>query len=107
MIDALREASQAVPPGMALVPIESAPKDGTSFLGWVAAERWSSIDGGGSSRAHDESTVDFCWYLPERPDETGGYFTNAAGQIGDAQDITHWMPLPAPPHAAHTGSAAE
>lgn len=79
-------------------PIETAPKDGMSFLGWVAAERWSALDGGGSGRSHDESTCDFCWYVPERPDETGGYFTNASGQIGDAQDITHWMHLPASPN---------
>ena len=83
-------------------PIETAPRDSTSFLGWVSAVRYSSEDGGGSGREHDESTVDFCWYRPERPDETGGYFTNASGQIGDAQDITHWMPLPAAPGAAPT-----
>ena len=79
-------------------PIETAPKDGTLFIGWVASERWSSIDGEGSGRAHDTSQVDFCWWcnaLPEVPDS--GYFDNASGRIGDGQDITHWMPLPLPP----------
>lgn len=32
--------------------------------------------------------------------EDGGYMESFQGQHGDAQDITHWMPLPAPPEAA-------
>src|SRR3546814_1091359 len=30
-------------------PIESAPTDGSLFLGWVAAERWGDEEGGGGS----------------------------------------------------------
>lgn len=83
-------------------PIATAPKDGTMFLGWVAAERWSSPDGQSSSYAHDTSQVDFCWWRAAPPDPSpeaivGGHFDNASGQIGDGQDITHWMPLPPAP----------
>ena len=80
--------------------IETAPKDGTMFLCWVSAERYSSADGECSSYSHDVSQIDFCWWrsgpveLPE-----AGYFDPACGQIGDAQDVTHWMPLPKPPVA--------
>lgn len=82
-------------------PIETAPKDGTMFLCWVSAERYSAKDGEGSGRTHDVSQVDFCWWRRgpvEMPD--AGYFDPACGQIGDAQDVTHWMPLPDAPDAA-------
>lgn len=80
-------------------PIETAPKDGTLFLGWVAAERWSGLDGECSSHAHDTSQVDFCWWRPSHGDSESGYFDNGAGQLGDSQAVTHWMPLPAAPSA--------
>lgn len=86
-------------------PIETAPRDGTLFIGWVAAERWSSIDGEGSGRAHDTSQVDFCWWRRAPEAVFGGYFDNASGRIGDGQDITHWMPLPTPPSAQQEGGA--
>ena len=76
------------------LPIESAPKDGTLFLCWVSAERWSQVDGGGSGMSADTSEVDFCQW---RDNNGNGYFMNMLGQIGDMQDITHWMPLPTPP----------
>jgi len=98
----LRELREARPALLAALrlrewrPIETAPKDGSLFLGWVAAERWSAVDGGGSGRSADTSEVDFCQW---RNMATGGFYENMMGQIGDAQDITHWMPLPAPPSA--------
>jgi hypothetical protein len=79
-------------------PIEAAPKDGTVFLGWVAAQRWTALDGEFSSANHDTSQVDFCWWRnPPADMQEGGYFDNGAGQIGDAQEVTHWMPLPESP----------
>lgn len=78
------------------LPIESAPKDGSLFLCYVAAERWSQEDGEGSGRSADVSDFDFCQWRthPETPEE--GYFMNMMGQIGDTQDITHWKKLTPP-----------
>lgn len=78
-------------------PIETAPKDGEIFIGWVSAERWSSPDGGGSGIAYDVSQFDFCWWRNIEGSPSGGFFDNGSGQIGDAQDVTHWLPLPPPP----------
>lgn len=75
------------------LPIETAPKDGTLFLGWVSAVRYGEDDAG-QPFEHDVSDYDFCRW---REMETGGFYENMMGQIGDAQDITHWMPLPAAP----------
>lgn len=77
-------------------PIETAPRDGI-FLGWIRAERWSAIDGGGSGQPHDVSQVDFCWWRPVQGSPNGGYWDNSSGQVGDGQEVTHWQPLPAPP----------
>lgn len=75
-------------------PIETAPKDGSVFLCWVDAIRSTYPDGeyGGDA---DVSEHDFCRWA-----ENGGngYWENMMGQIGDQQDVTHWMPLPAAPH---------
>ena len=74
--------------------IESAPKDGKLFLCWVKAERHSNNEDEGSAFSCDVSDMDFGWF---RDMPTGGFYENMAGQIGDFQDITHWMPLPDPP----------
>lgn len=81
------------------MPIDTAPKDGSMFLCWVDAERWSALDGEGSGIAHDVSQIDLCRWssVAESPNE--GYFDNASGQVGDDQGVTHWMPLPAAPTA--------
>jgi len=77
--------------------ISTAPKDGTMFLCWVGAERWSAMDGGGSGCAHDVSQIDFCWWRRVHESPDGGYFDNASGQFGDSQGVTHWMPFPPAP----------
>ncbi|TAA20316.1 hypothetical protein [Pseudoxanthomonas winnipegensis] len=78
-------------------PIETAPKDGTMFIGWVSAERHSQIDGEGSGYGHDTSEADFCQWKAVVSHPDGGYFDNMMGQIGDAQAVTHWIPIPPPP----------
>lgn len=78
-------------------PIETAPRDGSLFLCWVKAERWSALDGGGSGNSADTSDIDFGQWRADDQHPDGGYVMNMMGQIGDAQDVTHWMPLPAPP----------
>lgn len=87
-------------------PIETAPKDGSMFLCWVWAERWSSPDGNDSSYPHDVSQIDFCWWRSRADLPDAGYFDAACGQIGDRQDVTHWMPLPAAPGATPAPAAA-
>lgn len=78
-------------------PIETAPKDGSLFLCWVAAVRYGETDEG-QPYQQDVSQVDFCSWrngpanMPEH-----GYFDPCCGQIGDSQDVTHWMPLPPAP----------
>lgn len=78
-------------------PIDTVPKDGTMFICWVRAEREYFMDGSASSHVHDVSQVDFCWWRLDDATPDGGYFDPACGQIGDRQDVTHWMPLPEPP----------
>lgn len=85
-------------------PIETAPKD-CVFLGWIRAERWSAADGEGSGLSHDVSQGDFCWWRAVLGSPDGGYWDTGAGQIGDAQEVTHWMPLPAAP--AHAGERSD
>ena len=77
-------------------PIETAPKDGKLFLGWVSAVRYGEDDAG-QPFEHDVSDHDFCRW---REMETGGFYENMMGQIGDAQDITHWTPLPERPKSS-------
>ena len=76
-------------------PIETAPKDGGMFLGWVGASKFGEDDDG--NRYEDDcSQVDFCWWCTS---EHGGYFDTAGAPIADHWGVTHWMPLPAPPAA--------
>jgi len=77
--------------------IETAPKDGSMFICWVDAKRWSSPDGNDSSYEHDVSQADFCWWRRAIDGYGDGYFDPSCGQIGDWQHVTHWMPLPPPP----------
>jgi hypothetical protein len=75
-------------------PIETAPKDGRMFLGWVNAVQYGESDEGRQFEA-DVSDHDFCQWR-----DHGGYFENMMGRVGDASHITHWMPLPAAPSTA-------
>ncbi len=77
-------------------PIETAPRDGTMFLCWVSAVRYGE-DENGQQYSADVSEVDFGHW--RRCEVSGGYYENMMGQIGDLEDITHWMPLPARPTA--------
>lgn len=71
-------------------PIETAPRNQV-FLGWIKADR-----------CHDVSRSDFCWWRALIGSPDCGYFDNSAGNIGDAQEVTHWMPLPAAPDGGTT-----
>jgi len=78
-------------------PIKTAPKDGSLFLCWVSAVRYAETDEG-QQYQEDASQVDFCSWRDGPSDLPGhGYFDPCCGQIGDSQDVTHWMPLPAAP----------
>lgn len=91
-------AQQAEREGLTWQPIETAPKDGGMFLCWVSAVRYGETDDG-QQYQQDASQVDFCWWRDGV--DGNGYFDPACGQIADAQDVTHWMPLPPRPEIAH------
>jgi hypothetical protein len=77
-------------------PIETAPKDGSMFLCWVWAIRQGEDDDG-NPYEQDVSQVDFCSWRSQPDLGDVGWFDPYCGQIGEAQDVTHWMPLPPPP----------
>lgn len=83
---------------MSWQPIETAPKTGEIFLGWVSAVRYREDDDG-SYQECDVSQIDFCqWDSMLIGGERVESFENLSGQIGDNQYITHWQPLPPPPN---------
>lgn len=76
-------------------PIETVPRDGRMVLLWVRAVRYGEDDDGRQFES-DCSGVDFgqwCALL----DDGDGYVEAFASPHGDAQHITHWMPLPETP----------
>ena len=75
-------------------PIATGPKDGRMVLCWVSAVRYGEAEYGDQPQLHDVSDIDFCLW---KSNDGNGYWDNMAGRIGDAQDITHWMPIPSPP----------
>lgn len=64
-------------------PIESAPKDGTAFLGYIPAHR-------GYVARQDIEVVHWTQW-------GGGAWENLSGFKIIPKGITHWMPLPEPP----------
>lgn len=73
-------------------PIETAPKDGTAFLGYLPADRFPAV---------------CLWqaYEPADAAEIGadGYWAFGEDLIGDVEghaEVTHWMPLPPPPEGS-------
>jgi hypothetical protein len=66
-------------------PIETAPKDGTWFLGW----RPTTI------KQDQLDTYQWC----EKPLGDPPFWINAADSNDWYEQPTHWMPLPEPPHA--------
>lgn len=72
------------------------------FLCWVAAVSYGETDEGRQYQI-DVSQVDFCQWQNHSDTPNGGWFEPCCGQIGDGQDVTHWMPLPEPPNAKLKG----
>ena len=61
-------------------PIETAPKDGTRFLGRTRGGKWiSTTYYAGPSKQHPDPNLDWCM------------------GVGGWPQPTHWMPLPTPP----------
>jgi Protein of unknown function (DUF551) len=83
--------------------IETAPKDGSLFLCWVAAVRYGETDEG-QQYQQDASQVDFCQWRNCDESPNGGYFDACCGQIADVQHVTHWMPLPDAPGITSTST---
>lgn len=80
-------------------PIETAPKDGRMFLGYVDAITRGEDDDGRQFEVNS-SEIDFCQWHAHAEVPEGGWFENMMGSIGDQQHITHWMPLPEQPKTA-------
>lgn len=62
-------------------PIETAPKDGSRFLGW--------------DRLNDEASI--CFYSEGAGDPAFVGFFHVGDWLGGAS-LSHWMPLPPPPN---------
>lgn len=67
------------------LPIESAPRDGTWFLGWNP-----------TGIIEDQVQV-YSWHNPGLGDPP--WWINAADSNDGDDQPTHWMPLPSPPGA--------
>lgn len=77
------------------LPIESAPKDGSFFLGYISAEKYTENDEGVACK--DASCVEICWW--QKSEGYDGYPDCGLFPLSDNMQggITHWMPLPKPP----------
>jgi hypothetical protein len=76
-------------------PIDTAPKDGREFIGWVDAVR-IALGEDDDYREYDASQADFCRWIAYPDDPDGDHFENDTGPIGDKQRITHWLRLKPP-----------
>jgi len=87
--------------------IDTAPRDGTPFIGAFWSIRWAD--------SHRKGDVVRCWYQPEfeafisscREMQMLNGYTFADGLTRQLhspviEPVTHWMPLPAPPEVADT-----
>ena len=91
-------------------PIETAPRDGTPFIGAFWSIRWAD--------SHRRGDIVRCWYQPEfdafisscrEMTMAPGYTINGKTRELHSpriEPVTHWMPLPAPPSPAKTGGAS-
>jgi len=70
--------------------IETAPRDGTPFLCFHPDDVFSPITG-----------IDLIWWEPG----IGRWTMDGDNKVPFVGEITHWMPLPAPPSPAKTGGA--
>lgn len=82
-----RRALAARPPGDGWVLIESAPRDGTSVLGWGVCAGYAPPK---------------AWIMRIMPDETEGYWRRFDGARVRA---THWRELPPAPAAGVGGES--
>lgn len=60
------------------------------------AVRYGETDEG-QQYQEDVSQADFCHWQSHDDAPNGGWFEPCCGQIGDGQDVTHWLPLPPAP----------
>jgi hypothetical protein len=85
-----------VPPAGAWISVdEQTPPAQEVVLVWVDAIRYGEDDHGA-----DCSAVDFGHWQANVCEHSEPYMDNYAGQLGDTQRVTHWMPLPEPPCAS-------
>jgi len=77
-------------------PIETAPRDRTIVLYWVASTRYQEHPETGDIVETDCSAPDFgCWQ--DGGEHGDGYPDPFGGIPGDHGGVTHWMPSPPAP----------
>ena len=74
-------------------PIETAPKDGTQFLGYIPELGYKNDRG-----KLQGCNVHVCWYGHSYSENKDRFHIYAIGAFAEEIIPTHWMPLPPPPH---------